>query len=253
MRNLTTFGIALWLVFSCNSKMEESIHPKVMDSTNSNTVDLNESISNTNENELSSENNTTITNYLALGDSYTIGESVNENERWPEQLVGLLNKSGKNINKPKIIAASGWTTAELDAAIERDDIQQQFHIVSLLIGVNNQFTGSSLEDFRLEFRELLNKAIKFGFNNPTNVFVVSIPDWGVTPSGQDFDTVKITNEINLFNDVIREESTNRSVRFVDITDISRKALNDEIYVAEDGLHFSGAMYKLWAEEIARGF
>ena len=83
--------------------------------------------------------------------------------------------------------------------------------------------------------------------------IVSVADWGVTPSGQDFDTVKITNEINLFNDVIREESTNSSVRFVDITDISRKALNDEIYIAEDGLHFSGAMYKLWAEEIARGF
>ena len=100
---------------------------------------------------------------------------------------------------------------------------------------------------------MLNKAIKFGFNDPSNVFVVSIPDWGVTPIGQDFGPVKISEEINLFNEVVREESVKSKVRFVDITDISREALNTEIYVANDNLHFSGAMYKLWVDEIVKGF
>ncbi len=234
--------------------MEDTAFPKMNDALNSNGTELVESNnSDPNENEVPEDNQDDELNYLALGDSYTIGESVEEFERWPMQLVQLLNKSGHNYSNPKIIAATGWTTAELDAAIIKEDIQEEFNLVTLLIGVNNQFRGRSLDEFRLEFAELLNKAIEFGLNNPENVIVVSIPDWGVTPLGQAFDTKKISREIGLFNDVIREETTKRNIKFIDITDISRKALDNPIYVAHDGLHFSGAMYKLWAEEIARDF
>lgn len=192
-------------------------------------------------------------NYLALGDSYTIGASVAERERWPKQLVGVLNKSGYNYASPKFIAASGWTTRELDAAIIKEDLQEEFNLVTLLIGVNNQFRGRSLEEFRLEFAALLDKAIVFGMDNPKNVIVVSIPDWGVTPVGQNFDIKKISREIDMFNDVKREETAKREVRFVNITEISLLALDNPIYVASDRLHYSGAMYKLWAEEIAKDF
>lgn len=237
-----TFILITLIVLSCNSGKDDPYYPTTMGPN-----------STTNENGISIKNDTIEMNYLALGDSYTIGESVNEDERWSVQLVELLNGSGNKYNTPKIIAATGWTTAQLNAAIEHENIQQEYDLVTLLIGVNNQYRGGSLEIFRKEFIELLNKAIYFGHNNPDNVLVVSIPDWGVTPYAKNFDREKITREINLFNAVKKEETLKRKVRFIDITDISRRALNQEIYIASDGLHFSGKMYRLWASEIINNY
>ena len=130
-------------------------------------------------------NPTTTHTYLALGDSYTIGESVPENERFPIQLTKRMNEAGYSISTPKIIAKTGWTTDELNAAILKENLgDQTFDMVSLLIGVNNQYRGRDVEIYRKEFAELLNRAIKFAKNNINNVLVLSIPDWGMTPFGK---------------------------------------------------------------------
>ncbi len=192
--------------------------------------------------------------YLALGDSYTIGQSVDPSERWPVQLTALLRGSGYNYNDPRIVARTGWTTDELEAAIDEANIQENYDLVTLLIGVNDQYRGRNVEDFRTQYIEVLNKAIALANNNPKNVIVVSIPDWGVSPFAENSDRDKISREIDLYNSVKKEETIKKQVRFIDITAISRRALNNNIYIASDNLHFSGAMYQLWANEIlSKGF
>lgn len=193
-------------------------------------------------------------NYLALGDSYTIGESIDENQRWPIQLTELLNKRDQTFSNPKIIAKTGWATDELLLAINDENIQKKYDLVTLLIGVNDQYRGRGVEEFRIDYRTVLAKAIELANNNPNNVLVVSIPDWGVSPFAIAMDHEKISREINLFNQVKKEETLKKQIRFIDITEISRKALNNKLYIAGDGLHFSGEMYKLWVEEIInKGF
>lgn len=189
--------------------------------------------------------------YLALGDSYTIGQSVLEKDRFPVILVDELNKMDIKYNPPKIIAKTGWTTDELKVAIDLEDINEQYDFVSLLIGVNNQFRGRSIEEFRIQFIDLLETAIKFANNKPENVVVVSIPDWGVSPFAQNRDTEKIASEIDAFNAVKKEETLKKGVLFVDITPVSRLAKNNLNYIAEDGLHFSGEMHRLWVAEIIK--
>jgi lysophospholipase L1-like esterase len=185
--------------------------------------------------------------YLALGDSYTIGESVSEEERWCVQLATKLRLNGYSINNPDIIAKTGWTTNELASAITASDNSNTYDIVSLLIGVNNQYRGQSLDAYRIEFSELLNTSIKFAGNNASHVFVLSIPDWGVTPFAASLDREKIAKEIDAFNNIAREECLKQKVLFVDITPASRRALTTPSFVASDDLHFSGSMYNLWAE------
>ena len=187
--------------------------------------------------------------YLALGDSYTIGESVAESERWPVQLAKRLGKAGVAVNDPKIIARTGWTTDELKAKIVSENITQSYDLVSLLIGVNNQFRGRSVQQFRTEFVDLLETSLKFARNNPAHVLIVSIPDWGVTPFASDRNQKEIATQIDLFNAVCKEESEKRNILFIDITPISRQAINDKSLIANDGLHPSGKMYQLWAEKI----
>jgi len=189
--------------------------------------------------------------YLALGDSYTIGQSVSEAERWPVLLVNSLNKRGYNFDAPRIIAKTGWTTDELDAAIKSEDVVDKFDLVTLLIGVNNQYRGRDVEEFRQQFRTLLEKSIFFAEGNKTNVIVLSIPDWGVSPFAAGKDTKKISEEINAFNAVKKEETQKKGVRFVDISDISRLAKDHVDYIAKDGLHFSGSMHQLWVDEVVR--
>jgi lysophospholipase L1-like esterase len=189
--------------------------------------------------------------YLALGDSYTIGESVTEKERFPVILVDTLNKLNNNYNLPKIVAKTGWTTDELKAAIVAENIQESFNLVTLLIGVNNQYRGRDVEEFRTEFLELLNMAVAFGDNNPKNVIVISIPDWGVSPFAANRDRIQISSEIDAFNAVKKEETLKKGVKFVDITPISRTALNNADMIASDGLHFSGKMHQLWVNEILK--
>lgn len=188
--------------------------------------------------------------YLALGDSYTIGESVAENERWPVQLSASLTKSGLEVASPQIIARTGWTTDELKAKIVSEKITKTYDLVSLLIGVNNQYRGRSVEQFRTEFIDLLETALKFAGNKPERVFVVSIPDWGVTPFGGKGQNKTISEQIDLFNQVKKQETEKKGVLFIDITPISRQAITDISLIAEDGLHPSGKMYQQWVEKIS---
>ena len=187
--------------------------------------------------------------YLALGDSYTIGESVPEAERWSVQLANELSLAGKQTATPKIIARTGWTTDELKAKIVSENITQTYDIVSLLIGVNNQYRGRDVEQFRKEFVDLLETAIKFSGDKPAHVFVVSIPDWGVTPFGGNGTKKSISDQIDLYNAVKKQETEKKGVLFVDITPISRQALTDKSLIANDGLHPSGKMYQLWVEKM----
>ena len=196
---------------------------------------------------------TTIKSYLALGDSYTIGQSVAETDRFPVLLVKDLNIKNYNFETPKIIARTGWTTGELKSAILQENITKNYDLVTLLIGVNNQYRGNSIEVFRAEFIELLKMAITFAENKPENVIVVSIPDWAVSPYASNRDTSKISKEIDLFNTVKKEETLKMNIKFVDITPISRQAINKPEYFASDGLHFSGKMHQLWVDEIMKTF
>ncbi|MDB4303858.1 SGNH/GDSL hydrolase family protein [Desulfosarcina sp.] len=187
--------------------------------------------------------------YLALGDSYTIGQSVGVEERWPAQLVESLFRSGYNVAPLKIIAQTGWTTDELKEAILSEDLQETYDLVTLLIGVNNQYRNLDTLEYRTEFEELLQMAVSFAGNNVKNVVVVSIPDYGVTPFGQARDPIKIAKEIDEFNQINYEETIKAGVTYVNITPISREAENNPELIAEDGLHPSGVMYGEWVKLI----
>lgn len=187
--------------------------------------------------------------YLALGDSYTIGESVTEDQRWPVLLAERLQAGGQSTAAPEIIARTGWTTDELQAAIQNTDPQGPYDLVSLLIGVNNQYRGYDLETYRQELRQLIEQSIALAGGRPGRVIVLSIPDWGVTPFAGSRDREQIAREIDAFNAVKQEEARAAGVRFVDITPISRQAVDNPALIAADGLHPSGEMYRQWVELI----
>ena len=187
--------------------------------------------------------------FLCLGDSYTIGESVSAAERWPAQLAAALRTRGLEVADPVIIARTGWTTDELDAAIDGSDPKSPFDIVTLLIGVNNQYRGRSAEEYREQFRGLLARAIGFAGGRANRVIVLSIPDWGVTPFAGDRDRTKIGSEIDQFNRINKEETRRAGARYVDITPISREAAGNPALTAGDGLHPSGEMYRRWVEAV----
>jgi lysophospholipase L1-like esterase len=201
-----------------------------------------------NQNNITPEMNSNNPNrtFLALGDSYTIGESVDEKDRWSMQLIDLL-KVDFNVTKHNIIARTGWTTSELTRAIEAEKLTDQYDMVSLLIGVNNQYRGQSLDTYRVELRALLNMSIKFAKNDAKKVIVLSIPDWGKTPFANGQDKVKIASEIDAFNNVAKTECKNANIVFIDITEITRKNTDASMF-ASDGLHYSGKMHRLWANE-----
>lgn len=185
--------------------------------------------------------------YLALGDSYTIGESVSAEERWPNQLAKLLEAKGIQA-EVTIIALTGWTTSELWQGIQAKKIQPPYDLVSLLIGVNNQYRGYDINEYREQFSFLLKKSIEYADGDPNRVVVLSIPDWGVTPFASQRDRRQIAEDINRFNDINREASEKAGVHYIDITPISREAANDKSLIALDGLHPSGKMYSIWAEK-----
>jgi len=187
--------------------------------------------------------------YLALGDSYTIGESVPENQRWPSQLTKLLSEKNIHISLPRIIAKTGWTAKELKTEINNSKLDYPYDWVSLLIGVNNQYQGKSLKEFKEHFEILLSDAITFAGDNKEQVFVVSIPDWGVMPFSKNLDKEKIAKEIDDFNQVIYEVCVFKGVHFVDITPISRSANNRKDFIAKDSLHPSGVQYTAWVQKI----
>lgn len=187
---------------------------------------------------------------LCLGDSYTIGEAVEENERFPNQTADLLRDRGFNFEKPRIIATTGWTTDELNKAIDDANIVDTFDVVTLLIGVNNQYRGRDLDNYKDEFNLLLQRALQFAGQNSDRVFVLSIPDWGVTPFAADRDREKISKEINAFNEANETLTRRAGVKYIDITPVSRNAQVDPTLVASDGLHPSGKMYGIWAAMLA---
>lgn len=189
--------------------------------------------------------------FLALGDSYTIGEGVDAAERWPVQLTARLRAEGVSLEDPVIIARTGWTTKELSVALDDADpdvLGLPFDLVSLLIGVNNQYRGRGVDEYRAEFAALLGRAIGFAYGDPRRVLVLSIPDWGVMPFIQSTgrDPSVVAEEIDQFNAANRVETERAGARYVDVTPASRRAAQDSALVAPDGLHPSGALYADWA-------
>ena len=187
--------------------------------------------------------------YLALGDSYTIGEAVPEAGRWPLQMANALRERGIGLADPRIIATTGWTTDELALALDLAEPLGQWDFVSLLIGVNNQYRGRSAPQYAGEFRELLERAIRYAHGRADRVLVLSIPDWGATPFGASDQRgpATIGAELDVFNQTAREICARHEVAFVDITPVSRARGSEAAMVAEDGLHPSAAMYTQWAE------
>lgn len=188
--------------------------------------------------------------YLALGDSYTIGESVLESERWPVQLAATLSQQGILVGQPKIIAVTGWRTDNLRNGINIAQLKEQYDLVSLLIGVNNQYQGKSVEEYKPEFEELLQTAIRLAGGKKENVFVVSIPDYGFTPFGKP-KKEQITTALDQFNAANKKITEQVGVTYINITDISRQGLEDPELVANDGLHPSGKQYTLWVDRILK--
>lgn len=187
--------------------------------------------------------------YLALGDSYTIGESVPVEQRWPVQLAEMLRARGYKMAAPKIIAKTGWTTGNLLDAMETNlNVQQDFDLVSILIGVNNQYQSKSISEYEAELNELFRKAINHSRTREKGVFAVSIPDYGATPFGEENSEV-IGREINAFNAVFRKVAEAYNVAFYNITPISREAKNNPELTAGDSLHPSGLMYRYWVDLI----
>lgn len=186
---------------------------------------------------------------LALGDSYTVGERVGKLESWPVQLVRELRSSGRGAEEPTIVAATGWDTDDLAQGLQLVDLQTPFDVVTLQIGVNNQFRGGTVSDFETELSGLIESAIDFAGGDANRVVLLSIPDWGVTPFADGAPKQEIAAEIDQFNDVIRDLAMAEKVRFISITEISRRAASERELIADDGLHPSTRMYSEWVELI----
>jgi lysophospholipase L1-like esterase len=191
-----------------------------------------------------------VNTFLALGDSYTIGEGVAPGERWPVQLAARLRGESVDIADPQIVATTGWTTDELSLAVATTEFTPPYALVTLLIGVNNQYRGRGVDEYRAQFRDLLQRTIRLAGGVATRVIVVSIPDWGVTPfaAREDRDAAGIAREINAFNAAASAETAKAGAAWVDVTAISRMAESRQELV-NDGLHPSGTQYARWVEAI----
>ncbi|HET6527584.1 MAG TPA: SGNH/GDSL hydrolase family protein [Balneolaceae bacterium] len=187
--------------------------------------------------------------FLALGDSYTIGERVGVEESWPVQLSEQLRAEGLDVAAPKIIAQTGWTTQDLKKAIAKADLEPPYDLVSLLIGVNDQYQGIDISKYPSNFRFLLDKAITLAGHKPDHVLVLSIPDYGATPFGQQRNSKKISAEIENYNSINKDIATRLGAHYINITPISQKAKINPALVASDGLHPSEKMYKQWVEKV----
>jgi lysophospholipase L1-like esterase len=188
--------------------------------------------------------------FLALGDSYTIGEGVPGDGNWPSQLVARLRTEGNDVDGPRILATTGWTTDELAAAMDAAAFERPYALVSLSIGVNNQYRGRPLGEYRVQFHRLLRRAIALAGEEAARVMVVSIPDWGTTPfaAHEGRDAAAMARAIDGFNAVARGEVTRTGARWVDVTTISRRP-DSRGELVDDGLHPSSAQYARWVEAI----
>ena len=191
-----------------------------------------------------------IYSYLALGDSYTIGEQVLLSESFPYQTVQILRQNNIPFFAPEIIAKTGWTADELQSEIEAKLLLEKYNFVSLLIGVNNQYREKSIEEFKVQFQQLLEGAIRLSGNNLKNVFVLSIPDWGTMPFVADRDVKKIATEIDAFNDICEHSTKKAGCTFIDITTSQRNDSGNPKMIASDGLHPSTFEYNKWAKKLA---
>ncbi len=189
--------------------------------------------------------------YLALGDSYTVGEGIEKEQSFPYQLTRTFIEEGYSLTPPVVMARTGWTTDELIGALEESLPQEKFDLVTLLIGVNNQFRGYSTEIYRSEFRYLLQRSLRYASDQTACVVVLSIPDWGVTPFARmtGFERGQVSLKIDRFNRINREETELAGVTYIDVTEISRRAAEEPSLIAGDGLHPSESMYRLWVEKI----
>jgi lysophospholipase L1-like esterase len=188
--------------------------------------------------------------YLALGDSYTIGQSVATDQRFPAQTVANLRTGSIKIKDPEYIAVTGWTTQNLINAIEQQKPQGPYDVVTLLIGVNDQYQRMDTGGYRIRFTQLLNKSVELAGNLPSHVFVVSIPDYGATPFVGAADKPRVKAEIDQFNMINYQVTLQKNISYLDITPSTREAINDPSLVAGDGLHPSGKEYKKWADRLA---
>ena len=195
--------------------------------------------------------------YLAIGDSYTIGEALQVEDSWPMQWAQALRARGIAVDDPGIIAKNGWTTDELCEALDEAEsnytLSPPYDLVSLSIGVNNQYRGRSVDNYREEFSALLKRAIGYTGKKTSRVFVLSIPDWGISEFGQKSgrDTAQVARELDSYNQVNAEVSHNAGVHYVDIGKITREVGADAKFYAEDGLHPSRALYALWVTELLK--
>ncbi len=185
--------------------------------------------------------------YLALGDSYTIGQSVQPNERYPFLTVQELRSENVNIDGPQYIATTGWTTQDLENSIGTQKPSNNYDIVTLLIGVNDQYQHLDTAGYRKRFNDLLNKAVELAKNRYTHVVVLSIPDYSATPFVDSAQKMTVRNEIDVFNAINREITMSKNVSYIDITQLSREVSVDPSLLASDNLHYSAREYQKWAE------
>ena len=232
------FSYFLIFIIACNSS--SSFDDETLNS-------INEDAS-VNQNLNSDNSNKTQFSLLALGDSYTIGEGVNEDQIWPNQFIKVAYENGVDFSSPRIIAETGWKSYDLINAIESSNFEKKYDYVSLLIGVNNQFNSRPVNEFKNDLDKLLIKINNLK-KKSGSVLIISIPDWGSSPFGEGFDRNVISNEINTFNNSLKNFANTNGLNYVDVTEISRRAINEPNLIAIDNLHPSGIMYLEWAKKI----
>ncbi len=186
--------------------------------------------------------------FIALGDSYTIGEGVNEEERWPNQFVDVAYENGVDFDQPMIIAETGWKTYDLLNAINQTNFTKKYDYISLLIGVNNQFNSRPIDEFEEDLNKLMDEMERIK-KNGGSIIIISIPDWGYTPFGESSDMSDISEQINLFNSSLKKFASTNGLKYVDVTEISRRGINEPDLITNDNLHPSGIMYLEWAKKI----
>lgn len=233
MKRLLPLSILFLSLISCSKKSETIFQPETIMPDSTRILD------------------TVHRSYLALGDSYTIGSSVSAAERFPWQTIQLLRKENIDLADPEIIAVNGWTTVNLLNALNQNPPKKNaYTFVTLLIGVNNQYQGGSLDAYKRDFAGLLSRSISYAGGVKNHVFVLSIPDYSVTPFASGSNTKKIASEIDAFNAANKSISINAGVHYIDVTAISRMAANDPSLIANDGLHPSGIQYARWSALLA---
>ena len=242
MRKAILF-LTIIIILSCSN--ENHLNDKDQNEFISNNQEALIDISDNTNQSLTESNNLS---FLALGDSYTIGESVSQDQRWSNQMVDIALNQDVFFDQPNIIAKTGWRTEQLIDTLNKINFNKKFDYVSLMIGVNNQYSLKPIDIFRSDLIKLLDMSIGYSIKRD-NVVLISIPDWGVTPFAEGYDRNIIKEDIDQFNSVIKDIANTNNILYVDVTEISRRAMIEKDLIANDSLHPSGKMYKEWAEKI----